>query len=149
MPKEPAAAWLAYSSLEVAAAETPGKLMLRLRIANPDGSTPGRWTRRSTASRGRCCRSRRRSRSCRRAEKARPVGCCGRDARGGSDWLRVTVRSAPRLHVHLDPRPVRAAERSIERLDHGGSGLYQGRRDRRTFNVRSVEVVIGAIPLHV
>jgi uncharacterized RDD family membrane protein YckC len=37
-------AWLAYSSLEVAAAGTPGKLVLGLRIAYPDGSTADRWT---------------------------------------------------------------------------------------------------------
>ena len=37
-------AWLAYSSMEVALAGTPGKLMLGLRIANPDGSTADRGT---------------------------------------------------------------------------------------------------------
>lgn len=39
-----AVAWLLYSSLEVAAAGTPGKLVLGLRIAYPDGSTADRWT---------------------------------------------------------------------------------------------------------
>jgi uncharacterized RDD family membrane protein YckC len=36
-------AWLAYSSFEMVFAATPGKMLLRLRIANQDGSPASGW----------------------------------------------------------------------------------------------------------